>query len=317
MTVSRHTSIHTNTPPQVDIRPVGRADPTAATRGLTARDAALLEYLDRHRVLTALQAARLVFGSYSHARSRIAVLHSRGVLARFRRRIWPGSQPWRYTLGPLGAAARAVATGEALPRAAAVNEKVARLAHAANTEHLLGVNDLFAALAGYARSASDDDGCRLDQWWPESQTRAACGDIVRPDGYGEWTHAGRTVGFFYEHYTGTEPLDTLVGKVAKYGDLAEAGIARPVLFRLPGSTREQHLRHALERAWPGRTPAPVATVAADQLGPACYDITPASPCPAEAVWLPAGRRQRLRPADLHIPDVNRTRPQPETGWEAA
>ncbi|MGH3972494.1 MAG: replication-relaxation family protein [Pseudonocardiaceae bacterium] len=62
-------------------------------------------HTSKHARLTASQLARLVFGSYSHARSWLAVLHARGVLARFRRHIWPGSQPWRYTLGPHGSPA--------------------------------------------------------------------------------------------------------------------------------------------------------------------------------------------------------------------
>lgn len=153
--VSRHSSIHPHTPPRVEIRPASRADMLTHTRGLTARDAEVIQYLARHRVLTALQLARLVFGSYSHARSRLAVLHERGVLARFRRDIWPGSQPWRYTLGPVGAVVHAAATGAALPRPGRATETVLRLAHSAHTEHRLGVNDFFATLAGHAQQHDD------------------------------------------------------------------------------------------------------------------------------------------------------------------
>lgn len=305
MPVSRHTSIQAHTPPHIDIRPTGRLDIAASARGLTARDATVVTYLAQHRVLTALQIARLVFGSYSHARARLVALHSRGVLARFRRRIWPGSQPWRYTLGPVGAAVHAAATGQPTPRAATVSEAVWRLAYAPATEHLLGVNDFFAALAGYARTRND---CQLQRWRPETETRAACGDLVRPDAYGQWCQAGHTIGFFYEHDTGTETLEVVVTKVAKYTDLAEAGITRPVLFRLPTTTREQNLRHALTRRWPGRTPVPVATMAADQLGPSRYDLAPASPCPAETVWLPVGQLGRVRLADLPIPAAVRGQP---------
>lgn len=341
MTVARHLMIqsHTRSPARVQIRPTGRVDVLTASRGLTRRDAALLSYLAEHRVLTSLQVARLLFGSYARSRARLAALYDRGVLARFRRDIWPGSEPWRYTLGPVGAVVHAAATGESLPRPATVTEKTLRLANSSHTEHLLGVNDFFTNLAGWSRThqphnGSDgsqgtgggddsgedhvaDAGGVLSRWMPEHAIARTCGDIVRPDAYGEWTVHGRTVGFFYEHDTGTEPLDVLVGKVAKYGDLAQAGIARPVLFRLPSSTREHNLREAMTRSWPARTPVPVATTAADQVGPPTYDIAPASPCPAEAVWLPAGRHRRVRLADLHLPDTSSTEPRPETGWEAA
>lgn len=228
MRVSRHSSIHPHTPPRVDIRPAGKASSQQAvlthSRGLTARDAEVIQYLARHRVLTALQLARLVFGSYSHARSRLAVLHERGVLARFRRDIWPGSQPWRYTLGPVGALVHAAATGAALPRpvtvTVTVTETVLRLAHSAHTEHRLGVNDFFATLAGHAQQ---DENCVLGEWWLENEGGETCAGIVRPDAYGEYTNDDRTLGFFYEYDTGTETLDTLVEKVGKYAGLVDAG----------------------------------------------------------------------------------------------
>ncbi len=209
--VSRHSSIHPHTPPRVDIRPARKAD-LLHSRGLTARDATVIHYLARHRVLTAVQLARLVFGSYSHARSRLAVLHARGVLARFRREVWPGSQPWRYTLGPLGAVVHAAATGAALPRPATITDTVLRLAHSTHTEHRLGVNDFFTTLAGHAQHHPH---CALREWWPEHEVGDTCAGIVRPDAYGEYTDHDRTLAFFYEYDTGTETLDTLVAKISK------------------------------------------------------------------------------------------------------
>jgi hypothetical protein len=293
--VSRHSSIHPHTPPRVDIRPAGKADMLAHMRGLTARDAEVISYLAQHRVLTALQVARLVFGSYSHARSRLAVLHERGVLARFRRDIWPGSQPWRYTLGPIGAIVHAAATGAALPRPATVTEAVLRLAHSSHTEHRLGVNDFFAALAGHAQQ---NPHCALAEWWPENEVAETCAGIVRPDAYGEYSDHERTLAFFYEYDTGTEPLDTLVEKVGKYGELADGGIRKPVLFHLPATSREHHLHEALTRRWPGKLPVPVATLPADQLAAAGDDIAPAPPSVVDALWLPVGHTRRRALADL-------------------
>lgn len=295
MRVSRHSSIHPHTPPRVDIRPASRADILTHTRGLTARDAEVIGYLARHRVLTALQLARLVFGSYSHARSRLAVLHERGVLARFRRDIWPGSQPWRYALGPVGAVVHAAATGAALPRPATVTETVLRLAHSAHTEHRLGVNDFFATLAGHAQHVPD---CELREWWPESEIGETCAGIVRPDAYGEYTDHDRMLAFFFEYDTGTETLHTLVEKIGKYAELADAGIRKPILFQLPSISREHHLHDAVARRWPTKPPVPVATLPADQLAPPGDRISPARPSVMDALWLPVGHTRRRALTEL-------------------
>jgi hypothetical protein len=293
--VSRHSSIRPHTPPRVDIRPASRADVLTHSRGLTARDAEVIRYLARHRVLTALQLARLVFGSYSHARSRLAVLHERGVLARFRRDIWPGSQPWRYTLGPVGAVVHAAATGAALPRPATVTETVLRLAHSAHTEHRLGVNDFFATLAGHTQHHPD---CALREWWPENEIGETCAGIVRPDAYGEYTDHDRTLTFFFEYDNGTETLDILVEKIGKYTELADAGIRKPILFHLPSTSREQHLHAAITRRWPTKPPVPVATLPADQLALTGNRIAPARPAIVDALWLPVGRTRRRTLAEL-------------------
>jgi hypothetical protein len=262
---------------------------------LTARDAQVIDYLARHRVLTALQLARLVFGSYSHARSRLAVLHARGVLARFRREVWPGSQPWRYTLGPLGALIRAAATGAPLPRRASVTESVFRLAHSAHTEHRLAVNDFFATLAGHTHYQPQR---RLDQWWAEQEISDRCVGIVRPDAYGQYTDTGYTVEFFYEHDTGTETLDTLLGKIARYTELAEAGLRKPVLMHLPSTSREHHLHTAIARRWPARPPVVVATLPTDQLAEPGRRITPAFPSVIDRVWLRLGETRRRTLTEL-------------------
>ncbi|WP_162829973.1 replication-relaxation family protein [Amycolatopsis palatopharyngis] len=274
----------------MQLQPASNGEALARSRGLTERDMSLLSYLDRHRVLTALQVTRLLFGSAHHARHRLTALYQRGVLARFRREVWPGSQPWRYTLGHVGATVHAAATDTPLPKPSAVTEKVLRLAHSPHTEHLLGVNEFFTHLAGHARL---HEGCALGQWWPETITADACGGIVRPDGYGEYTDPNGTLGFFYEHDTGTETLHTLTDKITKYAELAQAGIGKPVLFRLPSVARERHLHEAITRRWPGRLPVPVATFAADHPAP----NEPAT----DAVWLPVGQTRRRALTQLPAP----------------
>jgi hypothetical protein len=315
---TRTATLNLHRPPRVDVPAGAIADALTRGRGLTDRDHRVIGHLARHRVLTALHVARLEFGSYSHARSRLAQLHHRGVLARFRRDLFPGAQAWRYTLGHTGAVLHAAATDQPLPRPAAITETVLRLAHSSHTEHLLGVNTFFTSLAGHART---HPGHALELWWPEREAARHCGGLLRPDGYSTYTYpapipdpaSGRpglaggvssgqsrpaagpsrqSIAFFYEHDNGTESLDTLVAKIDRYGELADAGLGHPVLIRLPTTAREHHLHEALARRWPGRPPVPVATLPADQLAPTGPAITPASPSVLDALWMPAGHHQR-------------------------
>lgn len=81
--------------------------------------------------------------------------------------------------------------------------------------------------------------------------------------------------FFLEHDTGTEPLARLRAKLAGYDGLAGSPRYQlPVLFWLPTTGREQHLRRLLHRTTPTRVP--VATAAID------YAATGASP--AGPIW---------------------------------
>lgn len=279
MPVARHPSDKNPQPHGVQLQPVRLADVLAASDALTDRDLHLLCLLNQHRVFTTVQVARLLFGSATTARHRLVELYRRGVLARFRREIWPGSQPWRYTLGHVGAAVRAAETGAALPRPAATTERVLRLARSPHTDHLLGVNDFFTTLAAHARRT---DGCQLARWQPESVTAEACASIVRPDGYGEWIDGGNRVGFFLEHDTGTETLATVVEKIAKYDELARAGIRQRVLVTFTTSTRETHFHHQLADRWPHGTPIPVATTSIPSEG---ATQATSAPLAADPVWL--------------------------------
>lgn len=141
-------------------------------------------------------------------------------------------------------------------------------------------------------------GSRLSDWWPESEIGETCAGIVRPDAYGEYTDHDRTLAFFFEYDTGTETLDTLVEKIGKYTELADAGIRRPILFHLPSTSREHHLHQAVTRRWPIKPPVPVATLPADQLAPPGHSINPDRPSVVDALWLPVGHTRRRTLAEL-------------------
>lgn len=283
-------------PPRVQIETTNTAEALARTRGLTDRDLKLITYLNRHRVLTAVQISRLLFDSDSYARSRLTALHKQGVLARFRREVWPGSQAWRYTLGHVGAAVHAAATDSALPRPTKVTEKVMRLAHSPHTEHLLGVNEFFTTLAGYARTHQN---CALDQWWPESVTADACGGIVHPDGYGEWTQHGLTLAFFLEYDNGTETLEKITGKISKYAELAQAGIRKPVLFAFTTAAREHHTHQVLTPRYSGGTPVSIATTSLDSTRTSQHNNE--EPAILSPAWLLTGHTERRHLIDLAHP----------------
>lgn len=278
--------------------PAQRAVPAArpavpvvdALRELTDRDLSILDTLAEHKVLTTGQLADLAFPNLDTAQHRLALLHRRGVLARFRSCQRPGSQPWRYSLGLVGAALVAAQRGTPPPRPATHAERIARLARHPALPHLLGTNGFFCTLAKTARTTPD---AALERWWSERRATQACGGLAHPDGHGIWTEHGTRCAFFLEYDTGTEALDRLPAKLSGYRDAAAAGgPAYPVLFWLPSSHRETHLRQAFEATPP---PVPVATAAADLAD--ARGLTP-----ADAVWLPADPltvgHQRVRLADL-------------------
>ena len=286
--------------PHVDISTPARSGPrpdrltggeaiSEAAR-LTDRDHQVIHLLADHRVLTADQLARLEFGNLKIAQRRLLCLTKRGVLNRFRRYRWPGSAPWLYTLGQHGAAIHAATLGTRIPRPGETVERVLRLYHSPRLDHLLGIGEFFATLAGEAR-LHPEYGQRLVTWWPETVAAAATGAIVRPDAYGEWAEGHRTVGFFLELDRGTEKLETLLRKIGQYTELAHAGVTgRAVLFHLPTPGRETHLHRAVARRY-GRTgpPVPVATT-----HPGHYATSNPPRLLSGPVWALLGRQQRHR-----------------------
>jgi hypothetical protein len=255
---------------------------------LTPRDRLILDLLDQHKTFTTDQLVDLVFGSTGRARNRLNTLHDRDILDRFRHYQRPGSQAWRWTLGPVGAALIAAGNGAALPRPAAVRDATARLAMSPTLTHLVTVNGFFVALSAHART---NPGARLSAWWNEARCRDACGNLVRPDGHGVWIDGARPVPFWVETDLGTEPLRRVAGKLTGYAALPPRR-AYPVLFWLPTAARESNLYAHLTRAGvpDGVT---VATAAADHATGAGG--------PAGPVWRLVGHAGRLRLAELPAP----------------
>lgn len=252
---------------------------------ITPRDSNILNLLDQHGTFTTEQLTAMHFGSLDRARNRLNLLRSRGVLDRFRHYHHPGSQSWRWVLGPVGAAIVAASRGEALPRPAAVRDAAARLAVSPTLRHRLAVNGWFAALLAYARAR---DGVTLTHWWNEAACREATGNLVRPDGHGRWHTAGRVVPFWLEMDLGTEPIPRVVAKLAGYANLVGAPLAAPVLFWLPNAVREANIAARMARTGP--PPGVVVATASDDTGD--------PDGPAGAVWRIVGHPARVRLADL-------------------
>jgi hypothetical protein len=263
---------------------------------ITPRDRLLLDHLDQHHVFTTDQLADLTFGTIGRARHRLNTLHGRAVLDRFRHYQRPGSQSWRWTLGPVGAAIVAASRGEPLPRPSAVRDATARLATSPTLAHLLATNGFFIALTRDARTRND--GARLARWWNEARSRDACGNLVRPDGHGVWHAAGssgqRVVPFWLEMDLGTEMLSRVAAKLTGYANVGPRR-AYPVLFWLPGTVREANL-HALL----SRTGVPDGVTVATAGEDTAADTAAGTGGPAGPVWRVYGRPGRVPLSDLPV-----------------
>ncbi len=248
---------------------------------LTPRDRLLLDLLDAHKTFTTEQIHTLAFTSLARTRIRLSQLYTREILDRFRHYQRPGSQSWRWTLGPIGAAILAAGRGDTLPRPAAVRDATARLAMSPTLGHLVTGNGFFVALTGHART---HPGTRLGRWWNEARCRETVGTVVRPDGHGVWVVGARAVPFWLEADLGTETLSRVADKLTGYAALPPTR-AYPVLFWLPTTAREANLHAHL-----ARTGVPdgvtVAIAAADTSGP------------AGPVWRTVGAPGRVSLADL-------------------
>jgi predicted transcriptional regulator len=170
---------------------------------LTERDHLLLSWLADHGVLTSEQIATALYPSIDSAQRRLKRLTRVGVLGRFRpQKADGGSFPYHYVLDQLGVDVVAAQRGEEAPRRTRARDRRRHLTSRANLPHLLGVNQFFTDLSGYART-HPDAGTRLERWWPASRCQEMGAFVanrteinpavwgyrasVRPDGHGVWT----------------------------------------------------------------------------------------------------------------------------------
>ena len=272
---------------------------------LTPRDSRLLDLLGEHLVLSTEQVWALGFPSRDRTEQRLRLLARRQVLDRFRGYTRPGSQSWRWTLGPLGAALLAARHGAPqLPRPSAVRDRTARLAANPRLNHLLGVNQFFVDLAVHARTHPDS---RLLQWAAERRATTAAGELARPDAAGTWQEHHHVVQFWLEYDTGTEHHRQLAAKLEGYRRLTRSGGATwPVLFWLPTVERE----HRFHRTVGAATTPPLIATATTEHATALGDD------PAGRLWLPVGGHTRHRLADLthtHTHTTVGTPPSPPAG----
>ncbi|GIE95813.1 replication-relaxation family protein [Paractinoplanes rishiriensis] len=254
---------------------------------LTDRDHVLLGWLADHGVLTTPQIAHALFPTIDAAQDRLLRLTGLKVIGRFRpQRPDGGSYPYHYVLDQLGTDVVSAQRGDPLPRRDAARRRRWHLTNRANLPHLLGTNQFFTDLAGYARAHPH---AQLQRWWPATRLQTAGafaqdGDPVqvfaytarvRPDGHGIWAEHHQQVPFFLEYDTGTERLSQLADKALSYEKLV--GVTQrlwPVLFWLHSTVRERHLHRELTDAG---VRIPVATAARDH-------ATHAGFSPADAVW---------------------------------
>jgi hypothetical protein len=279
--------------------------PTPITRRVTSKVAASLQYLqprDRlllrllsdHLVLTTGQITTLLFGSTRLAQRRLLRLYQLGWLDRFRHaQEAGGSQPWRWTLGPLGMTLQAVTEGGPTPSERSIRDRLTRLAGSPTLAHRLGVNQFFVDLIAHSHM---HHGSRLLRWLPEQRAAALLRQAVIPDGHGIWHTSGHTSAWFLEHDTGSEDLPRLVAKIAGYDKAARTGApAYPVLLWLHSRTREHNL-HRLLSGLTARCPVATATRAA-------------AGGPAGRVWWPLGGGRRL-----HLPQLGGHVKAPGGDW---
>jgi hypothetical protein len=249
---------------------------------LTSRDRTIIDWLDRHGVLTTAQITAALFGSPITASHRLAKLRAMGVVDRFHRPFPTGGfGPWHWVIGPLGARIAAAGRDTKPPTPATVRARHDRLTDSAQLPHLLGTNQFFINLHVHARRYP---ATRLVRWWSERETAARYHGRVHPDGHALWADHHIVTGLFLEYDRGTEQVWRLAKKLAPFDILAtEGGPAYPVLFVLDSTAREAALHEEFARRRPDG-PTPVATTVGDPHGPG----------PAGPVWALVGQTGRRR-----------------------
>jgi hypothetical protein len=275
---------------------------------LVERDRWLLALLAEHKVLTTNQIATVAFNSVRRAQDRLRQLRALGVVFAFRDSYsGGGTSQTRYALGYLGARLIAAQRAAKPPAPQAYHQSLERLGLWPKLGHHLGVNQFFCDLASYARAHPEqvrgpDGAGGLTMWWSEKR----CADFfwntttkLHPDGYGCWEAHGRSVRFFLEHDTGTEPLAQVTRKIGDYRSYPTDAFG-VLLFSVHSAARETSLRAALRRDLAGGDPGfVIATAFRDpELG-----AGPAGPI--WALWSARG--------DEHVPGRYRLAELPQRG----
>lgn len=131
-------------------------------------------------------------------------------------------------------------------------------------------------------------------WWSERTCRQVTGELVRPDGHGVWTEAGRTCSFWLEFDRGTEQAHRVASKLDGYADLHRAtGLNHLVLVWAPTPARETSLRARL--AQHSAVVSGTLTVATAGGGTTAH--------PAGPVWAPVADGGRRVPL-AHLADAS-------------
>lgn len=252
---------------------------------LTPQDRALCRLLAEHQVLAVDHAADLLYGSAHTARHRLLALHQLRVVDRFRPLVplGAGSAPYHYVLGEAGATVLAAELGVEVHQLGYRRDHALAVAHSPTLPWLLAVNGFFAALAAAAHAQPD---AGLLAWWPARRCTQQWGELVQPDAYGRWRHAGVEIDFFLEipqpppglsdpiTLDGGQPrnpdaagdgwVQRLAGKLGGYAQLTDGTqIPTPVLVWLPTQQLEAEARAGLPSL-----PMPVLTAHHTPAGPA-------------------------------------------------
>lgn len=279
-------------------------DRLAITCKLTERDRLVLRSLDRFRVLTTSQIARLHFPSHKRASMRLLDLLAAGVVDRFRpyREGW-GASPWHW-----GARSprRRRGGGRARRRSRQDRPALARRAGAG----LLGLDPARprARRQRVPRLAGPPGPLRPRRRPPGLVHRPRGSPVV--GGHGHPRRMGHVAGgrahveFFVEYDRGTAALRRLAGDLAGYERFEHDRGVTAWVFAFTSARREQTARDALVGAT-----VPVATA-----------TLPDDAGPQDSVWLPLSRPQaRLRLSELaHAPKppeaIERAEAGGRRGW---
>lgn len=251
---------------------------------VTDRDKEILRLLRWHRVLTTSQIHAMFFGDLNTTQHRLTRLYDLQLLERFRplRAVRQGE--YHYVLDYLGAYLVAAMANDDPDKEIRVRwrtDQALAIAASPRLAHIVGANDMFVRLAGYARHHPNS---RLVSWWGERYCRARLGEVVCPDGVGTWQEDDYRMTFCLEYDRGTEQLSRLAAKAEGYQILERAlGVPFWLLVVVPGARRESGARAALSASG-----LAVATTV--------YD---GARRPAGPVWAPTDAGgQRFRLADL-------------------